>query len=555
MSRLRKSGRRCIMRDEFSDTRAVGAVNGTLAVPGPGSRTVADAGGYLSVANSKLTITGGAGAWGNPGISYPAVARVPGLALSVKLNNTSFSSNVGLIRLGAAATHWSPATASGPGWYLNSAGRFQAVVDGYGSSTRVLTAGNFQELMDYTLTLVCRKTSGHFYIIQGGIYTNPTLVYVSAVGASTPLYPLLDSYNSPYTADDLQVRVLHGPICDDYGIALAIVNSPTDGQVVNGSPDGMVEFTWTPATSETLKIKVRRLDDNNCWECRCAQAGTVKMIEITGGGEDVKVSTAQTFTAGTSYRIVVSFWDATWRIYVNDIDKGEHHATYFHLNETGVGVSGFTTGVNLIVWPREVSIQPLGTVHPKRGFTAIGDSKTLGAGGDAYSPMGYETTLAVLLQAATGDVWDERPFRMGYGGFTVAVMQARVDQDLSYRSAIPAPEFVLFNLGANDVTSMPDEADYKADLAYMFDAVHTKWPNTKILVMRPWRRSYLTECNTLTGWNTTVMATRPWCSNGPDERVFLENGDDGASYTSDGVHPTQAGYTLTAQQWKTAMGF
>jgi lysophospholipase L1-like esterase len=41
---------------------------------------------------------------------------------------------------------------------------------------------------------------------------------------------------------------------------------------------------------------------------------------------------------------------------------------------------------------------------------------------------------------------------------------------------------------------------------------------------------------------------------GPDRRVYLEGGDDGVTYTSDGVHPNAAGASLEAAQLKTALG-
>jgi lysophospholipase L1-like esterase len=68
--------------------------------------------------------------------------------------------------------------------------------------------------------------------------------------------------------------------------------------------------------------------------------------------------------------------------------------------------------------------------------------------------------------------------------------------------------------------------------------------------MRAWRRDLDAECNTLAGWIDDIVALRSDCHVGPDERVFLENGDDGATYTGDGTHPNAAGYQLTADEWR-----
>jgi lysophospholipase L1-like esterase len=73
--------------------------------------------------------------------------------------------------------------------------------------------------------------------------------------------------------------------------------------------------------------------------------------------------------------------------------------------------------------------------------------------------------------------------------------------------------------------------------------------------MRPWRRTYGAECSTLKTWIADLVAANPGVAfSGPDEGGFLENGDDGATYTGDGVHPNAADYTLTASEWVSVLG-
>jgi lysophospholipase L1-like esterase len=36
--------------------------------------------------------------------------------------------------------------------------------------------------------------------------------------------------------------------------------------------------------------------------------------------------------------------------------------------------------------------------------------------------------------------------------------------------------------------------------------------------------------------------------------VFLENGDNGATYMNDDVHPNHGGYMLTAKKWRETLG-
>lgn len=84
-----------LLRDEFSDTRAAGAVNGTPPTPGPGGvRTVTDTNSKLSVGGGIASFaTGGAGS-GDPGIWYPAIARIAGRLMVARA--TALSDRVGV---------------------------------------------------------------------------------------------------------------------------------------------------------------------------------------------------------------------------------------------------------------------------------------------------------------------------------------------------------------------------------------------------------------------------------------------------------------------------
>lgn len=145
---------------------------------------------------------------------------------------------------------------------------------------------------------------------------------------------------------------------------------------------------------------------------------------------------------------------------------------------------------------------------------------------------------------------------LGVSGITTANMAARITADLALRGTDWNRAWLLVNLGANDVAALPAEATWKADMGAILDGYHAKWPNGKAYVMRPWVRGEAADCNTLAAWIADVVAARStWAFVGPDERVFLEGGDDGATYTSDGVHPNAAGAALTAAQWKAAMGY
>lgn len=178
----------------------------------------------------------------------------------------------------------------------------------------------------------------------------------------------------------------------------------------------------------------------------------------------------------------------------------------------------------------------------------IGDSKTLGEA-CCVSTQGYRSLLMGLNASL------RIPYINATNGITVAGTRAGIDANLAAYPGMPL-DFVLVNLGANDAQTMPTQAAFEADLGYILDAVHVKWPAARVLVMRVWRRNQVANSNTIAGWIANALSGRSaWASAGPDERVFLEGGDNGATNMSDDAHPNASGYALTAAQWYAVMGY
>jgi lysophospholipase L1-like esterase len=144
------------------------------------------------------------------------------------------------------------------------------------------------------------------------------------------------------------------------------------------------------------------------------------------------------------------------------------------------------------------------------------------------------------------------------GGATIASQQALIDADLATMTAAGNIwiRSIIVNFGANDVSSLPAEATWKANLDYVLDALHVKYPNASVYVTRPWRRGFAAECNTLATWIAAELVARStWAFVGDDERVWLEGGDDGATMSVDGIHYSTAGQAVAASQRKTAIGY
>lgn len=118
------------------------------------------------------------------------------------------------------------------------------------------------------------------------------------------------------------------------------------------------------------------------------------------------------------------------------------------------------------------------------------------------------------------------------------------------------PEFVLINIGVNDMASSTPQAEWEADLAFTLDRIHAAWPDCQILVAYPWTRLYAGKPDIWAGYIDNVLATRgPWAAIGIDERVVLKGGDNGYTNTTDGTHYSAAGQTAIAAAWLAAMGY
>lgn len=171
-------------------------------------------------------------------------------------------------------------------------------------------------------------------------------------------------------------------------------------------------------------------------------------------------------------------------------------------------------------------------------YFCYGDSKTNGQSDDTTTYALGSNGYARYLAADTGYL--ESP-RLAFPGQTVVQCAAHIDADLSGYAFATTPSKIVLNLGVNDV-GVTSETNYKTNLAYILDAMHTRWPSAIIYVSLPWRAGNNTEADTMAGWIASVLTTRSWAVVGIDERVTLKGSDNGATYTVDGVHPNHAGH-------------
>lgn len=185
--------------------------------------------------------------------------------------------------------------------------------------------------------------------------------------------------------------------------------------------------------------------------------------------------------------------------------------------------------------------------HYPNGFLALGDSVTYGADDDNPPPDG-ENGFPPLLTDLTG--WVEMPSRIAKPGWTVALYQDTIQADIASRTG-RAPRAVFVALGSNDIGALADPLDpetWQGGLGNILDVIHARYPQVVVFVDQPWRRFDNGQLDDLCDvWIPAVLASRAWSQLGSDWRVVLEAGDDGQTYTTDGIHPNHAGFIRLAQ--------
>lgn len=411
---------------------------------------------------------------------------------------------------------------------------------------------------------ILRGTGAHH--IVGG-----KRVWVSKTDAAATLGPQLwmaAGQLPDFSIMETEVIDLGGVWATDHGPASLYSASPVAGDTGTVAADSWLEFTWTPASAETLSIEFRRTDANNLWRLDCAQTGgTIKLYERVAGVDTERAAgNTQTWTAAAVYRIIIVTDGASIAVYVALAPNGSLQ-TYALKNSyasatsnqtaTGIRVSGFATGANLEAFPVYETRLPMRVNYPLQNMTAIGDSKSTGAT--------WVAPFLTRVRDATTGVWQEAPLRLSASGRSNFSTRTFIDAWLA--AATDTPAFVVFYLGVNDVNG--DSADvlrdgtgvlWKADVAYNLDAVHTKWPSATVYVRKVGKAGDATIDSKLLTLDDTLMpavlSTRPWAVFIGDDRlsVSIEGGDDYATRTTDGIHPTTAGYLLIALEEKAGIG-
>lgn len=520
-----------ILYDAFLTDEAAPLASPRTAEPGPGQLTLVQTGGQFSIAYREMLFTVGTTFGAERYIDTTQRTRLTGLALTSIINRSATTGN------GFGLGWFNSATPAAPS--SNMLAGIQA------GSTLTLAYDNltFIDLgfilpldTDHEIWSILRST-GSFLII------NNVLEWVS-VASSANAYA---GFTNSTAVGRLKERfeevqfINSSPYTSDYGIATNRLASPVANDTTTSTADGLIEFTWTPAAAEVMELSFRRTDDNNRYILRCDQAaGIIRVYKVEGGVETERTggTTTQTWTIGTAWRIVLKFYGTTVKTWVANTNKNATTTTSFNQSATGVMVAGFATGSNLVCWPRTVN-PPV--TYTYRYFLGFGDSKTaLGQ---------YQMRLRARLLTSTGSLWRDIT-GLAISGYTAALWASEIDARLA--TITQTPEFILFDLGTNELDDpLPAEATWKANIRYIWRALHTRWSSVPIRVMLISRNGYTTQADSVDTWLGDLQAEAefsPYVSIIGDERVWLP------ANTGDGVHPNAAGYVLMGDDYYDGLG-
>jgi len=228
-----------ILRDEFNTALSAGSVHNTTSEPSGHTRTVTDTENKLSIADGKLTFSGGKAspAWGDPAIWYPSVARAAGVSIILDITPTDATTS-------AEFGFDSGQSGNIVGNAMRITGDTIITYDGSTAGSSIFIPAN---ATNYQLATILRS-AGAYYFLKGGTATKWSMLWAGGADNTTPLYPGIANYDLASTNSFLRIPTtlwLPTPIASD-GFS---VSGTTDGKghaegVATGIGSGGGGLAW-----------------------------------------------------------------------------------------------------------------------------------------------------------------------------------------------------------------------------------------------------------------------------------------------------------------------
>lgn len=341
-----------LLEDRFPVDEVAPMVTPHTCLPGPGTLNIVDTGNKVSTSNNTLILASATISQADPRVRTQTIARVPGRAsiCDISMDDYLYQNSDVWITVGSGVIVLMPLYTVGPVGV--STGGI-----GFGEPFNVDNRNG-----PHRAIFVARSGTSSWFVIYRGKMIIPAYNSLNIATDNTLSVQVGGNSVVPCRVSSMIVTDLKAPWNADHGIALYHNPTPATGETFTGLADSIVDIEWTPDTNEILNIATRRTDDDNCWIVRCNQATSKStLIKREAGIETVINDTAQTWTVGTSYRIMVFAEGTKIWTYVNKSDLSSFWQPNYYatatFNQTAAGgkVTGFTSASELVSWPRDVS--------------------------------------------------------------------------------------------------------------------------------------------------------------------------------------------------------
>lgn len=389
---LGAKGIKWLLNDSFNDTLTAGNVHGTAATPGPGTRTVVDTDtDGVSVGSGVITHANPNGGHGDPGYWLSAVTRAAGRLMVSEIS----------------IAHTNKQTVFGFDVNQSGSASEQAILFDTDGNI-IIRETSSGDVVAYTaashyLAIVLR-TTGAYYFIKGGAFTNWTLWWIDATASAATLYPVFYNITTGQTKTLDFLRVpqqtwLPTPLAYDTftasnGTSLDAHASDTSGpdsqavasrawvetagdwdiQSNTAQPDAtnpalacvelnqadvVIDCDIDPDADGKGGILLRYKDTDDYWYARWKHGANdqIQLVELDGGAATARATTGKVPTAdGEAYEIRAISYGSTIDVFINGGDKTSYASATLHQTETKHGI--MDTGAandafdNFTVFPR-----------------------------------------------------------------------------------------------------------------------------------------------------------------------------------------------------------
>ena len=195
-----------LFKDEFTTARAVGAINGTAAEPGPGTRSATDTGSIMTIHDDVIDLGAGDGSYTTPRVSPTgSFVRTLGKTIfaRIKMGATNKGAVVGFVK--TLPLYSSNSISIRP----HTNGKF-AMMNRDGESINTADTGEVYVAGQYYDVAIQIRASGYYWYIRSE--NTWKLVKISELGTTTPLTPILSSVDNPIICDFIRMATLRTPV-------------------------------------------------------------------------------------------------------------------------------------------------------------------------------------------------------------------------------------------------------------------------------------------------------------------------------------------------------